>query len=83
MFTITVTELEVEEGIFRSASDPNDKCLCFVRIIEDIDDHLTHPKAWRFIDMMSDDVDNDSQKQLTTLRDDKLKEKLIQDNVFR
>ena len=47
------------------------------------DEHLTHPKAWRFIDMMSDDVDNDSQKQLTTLRDDKLKEKLIQDNVFR
>ena len=33
--------------------------------------------------MMQEDVDSDSQKQLTTLRDNRLRQKLMHDNVFR
>ena len=80
---ILVTGLEVDQGLFQSHVDPNDKCLCFVRIIDDIEKNIDHPKAWRYIDMTDSLVDRDAQQQLTSLRDGKINEKLANENVHR
>ena len=80
---IPVTELEVDQGLFQSPSDPNDKCLCFVRIIDDMENNINHPKAWRYIDMAGSLVDHQAQQQLAALRDEKINGKLANANVHR
>ena len=80
---VSVTELEVDQGLFQSPVDPNDKCLCFVRIISDIEKNIDHPKAWRYIDMTDFLIDHDAQEQLASLRDAKVREKLASENVHR
>ncbi len=82
-FLFLVTELEVEQGLFQSSGDPNDKCLCFVRIIDDINKNTDHPKAWRYTDMTDSLVDQEAQKQLTELRDKMIQQKLSKDNFHR
>ena len=67
-----MTENEIQHGIFRSPGDPDTQCLCFVRIIEDVLSHLSHEKAWRFIDMVGSEVDNEAQQYLSHLRDEKI-----------
>ena len=73
----------MDQGLFQSRVDPNDKCLCFVRIIDDIEKNIDHPKAWRYIDMTDSLVDHDAQQQLASLRDGKINEKLANENVHR
>ena len=81
-----MTESEISNGILKLHDNVTDHCLCFVRIIEDITDHLDHSKAWRFIDMVSADakmIDSEAQTILTQLRDDKLTQKLENFNITR
>ena len=47
----TVTEQEIAKGVFK-VKDANDRCVLFTRTFKDID--LSHPKAWRFIDVDDD-----------------------------
>ena len=53
----------------------------FIRNIENI--NLNHKKAWRFIDMENDVVDEDAQVLLETLKDTTLPECLPEENIFR
>ena len=82
----TVTEDEIFNGILKLSNDVADHCLCFVRIIEDLTDHLDHSKAWRFIDMLSTDskmIDSEAQLILSQLRDEKITQKLQNFNITR
>ncbi|KAL3862495.1 hypothetical protein ACJMK2_008455 [Sinanodonta woodiana] len=76
-YFMSVTEDEIFNGILNFPGDPTEHCLCFVRIIEDLEQNLNHPKAWRFIDMVQENkVDEESQQILSTLRDEKIIQKL-------
>lgn len=80
----SVTEEEIIHGIFNHDSKTSEECLCFVRIIEDIDNHLNHPKAWRFIDMIEGQtVDSEAQNILKRLRDQSIVEKMNFSNIER
>lgn len=46
-------------------ANSEDRCLMFVRDIENI--NLKHKKAWRFIDMDGDEVDQDAQDLMKLL----------------
>ncbi|KAK3582783.1 hypothetical protein CHS0354_035720 [Potamilus streckersoni] len=76
-YFMSVTEDEIFNGILNFPGDPTEHCLCFVRIIEDLEKNLHHPKAWRFIDMIQENkVDEESQQILSSLRDEKINQKL-------
>ncbi len=83
MALFAVTEMEIEQGLFHSPLNANDRCLCFVRIIDDIEKNIDHPKAWRYIDMTESLVDRDAQEQLAQLRDAKISEALAGENLHR
>ena len=86
IYSVTVTEAEIYNGILKLYGDVMDHCLCFVRIIQDIDDHLDHSKAPRFIDMLSSNdkrVDVEAQVILSQLRDEKLTRRLQNINLQR
>ena len=81
-----MTEEEIFNGILKLHDNVTDHCLCFVRIIEDITDHLDHSKAPRFIDMLSSDnkmIDSEAQVILSQLRDEKITQKLKSINIRR
>ena len=56
--------------------------LCFVRRIIDLEHHLDHPLAWKFIDMIGSQTDTDAQRLLVQLRDKTLPQKLGKANIF-
>lgn len=81
-----MTEAEIFNGILKVPDSAADNCLCFVRIIEDITQHLDHSKAWRFIDVMTENprqLDNEAQDILGKLRDEKIVKKLRHFNITR
>ena len=86
-----VTEGEVEMGIFQAPGDPNDHCICFVRIIDDLVDHLTDSLTSRYLDLKQparddndrDCLDEEAQTQLATLRDQRVGKILNKDNVHK
>ncbi|WAR13694.1 NWD2-like protein [Mya arenaria] len=83
-YYMSVTEAEIASGILRLPDSAADHCLCFVRIIEDITNHLDHSKAWRFIDVLTENqraLDNEAQTILGELRDDKIVKKLNNFNI--
>lgn len=81
----TVTEEEIQLGILQVPGDVNKKCLCFVRKIEDLEENNEHHRAVKFLDLIPDtnDIDTDSQDMLSCLRDRKLTEKLSKANIVR
>lgn len=84
--SFTVTEAEIFNGILQLPGSAIDHCLCFVRIIEDMASHLDHEKAWRFIDVLTSDpkaLDDEAQSILSKLRDEKIVEKLQDNNITR
>ena len=81
ILTFSVTEREIERGILK-AKDTKDHCMAYVRHISNV--NLTLLRfARNFIDMAARDVDSEAQKLLTTLRDDKLPQKLPAANIAR
>ncbi|XP_061189796.1 NACHT and WD repeat domain-containing protein 2-like [Saccostrea echinata] len=82
-YFMSVTEEEIEQGILKSPGNPVDHCLCFVRIIEDIDKNLGHSKAWRYIDMTGSTINQEAQKLLNQLREDKLPKVVSKDKIQR
>ena len=71
----------MNHGVLRATADPDKHCMCFVRVIEDIAEHLEHPRVSRFIDLTSDGVDTEAQNSLVSLRDESITRKLK--NVYR
>ena len=70
--------------MLKAGSDVNQHCLCFVRIIQNMEEHLSHPLAWRFIDLTdTNSLDNDAQERLSNLRDNKVIGALNRLNVSR
>ncbi|KAH3755207.1 hypothetical protein DPMN_189897 [Dreissena polymorpha] len=85
-YYMSVTEAEIFNGILKLPDSAADHCLCFVRIIDDITSHLDHSKAWRFIDVMTENpksLDMEAQTILSRLRDEKLVRKLNNFNITR
>ncbi|KAK3582782.1 hypothetical protein CHS0354_035720 [Potamilus streckersoni] len=83
-YFMSVTEDEIFHGILNFPGDPTEHCLCFVRIIEDLEKNLHHQKAWRFIDMIQENkVDEESQQILSSLRDEKIIHKLEDFNITK
>ncbi|KAL3862492.1 hypothetical protein ACJMK2_008453 [Sinanodonta woodiana] len=83
-YFMSVTEDEIFHGILNFPGDPTEHCLCFVRIIEDLEQNLHHQKAWRFIDMVQQNkVDEESQQILSSLRDEKIIRKLEDFNITK
>lgn len=78
-----MTELEVYEGLLKSKTDPSLSCVCFIRIIDDIDKYLDHQMAPRYIDIMEQKVDTLAQLKLTKLRDEEVAKTLTDKNIFR
>ncbi|KAK3105389.1 hypothetical protein FSP39_024054, partial [Pinctada imbricata] len=75
-YFMSVTEEEILHGILQAPGSAPDHCLCFVRMIDDIEEHLDHRLAWRFIDKDGDKVDTEAQKILQSLREEKVPYKL-------
>jgi len=69
--TLKVTNEEVQHGILEQFQKGGDSLACFVRIFDDIEDHLQDPRARDFIDIPwgSEKPDDESQKLLRLLRD--------------
>ncbi len=64
--------------------DPTKHCLAFVRLIQDLEDNLDHPMAWRFIDLdQNGRIDSEVQHRLDQLRDEKLLTFLKSMNLHR
>jgi len=85
LFTISVTNDEVENGILHYKASHEDKCLCFVRIFSDIKDHLKDSEAKNFIDLPwgQDKPDQEAQSLLNDLRDTKVPGVLPAGNIFK
>ncbi|CAF4640102.1 unnamed protein product [Rotaria socialis] len=85
-FFISVTEKEIVNGIL-SASNVNQRTLCFLREIEDIQSHLSDSKASKFIDVNSsnDDepiIDQEAEQLLTRLKYTRIPNALQSNNIF-
>jgi len=86
LFAILVTEKEILNGIL-SASDANQRTLCFLREIEDIHDHLSDSKASKYIDLhYSNDgqpiVDHEAENLLNRLKYKRIPSVLQSNNIF-
>ena len=82
-YFMSVTEDEVRNGVI-AQRDVNAHALCFVRIIDDMHEHLSASKAWRFIDVRAPGLlDDDAQKQLQQLRDELVPAHLQKENIHR
>lgn len=48
-----------------------DGCVCFIRQIEDLEDHLDHSedRVWRYIDISDNIIDIDAKNSLSALKD--------------
>ncbi|CAF3372692.1 unnamed protein product [Rotaria sp. Silwood1] len=85
-FFISVTEKEIVKGIL-SASDANQRTLCFLREIENIHDHLSDRKASKFVDLqyLNDGepiVDNEAEQLLNRLKNKRIPKILQPNNIF-
>lgn len=77
-----MTEKEIIDGIL-SASDANERTLCFFREIVDIRDHLSDEKASKYIDMISSDIDHEAEKLLDRLKNVRLPPALKSSNIYK
>ncbi|OWF43078.1 NACHT and WD repeat domain-containing protein 2-like [Mizuhopecten yessoensis] len=83
-YFMSVTEEEVLQGILKTAGKPKNHCLCFIRIIDDLQFHLRHNKASRFIDMVNQEkVDEEAQEILSNLRDETVFSKMESSNISK
>ncbi|XP_056004736.1 NACHT and WD repeat domain-containing protein 2-like [Ostrea edulis] len=82
-YFMSVTEDEIQQGILKSPGNPAEHCLCFVRIIEDISYNLGHSKAWRYIDMSGNTINQEAQELLDKLREDRLPQFISKDKIQR
>ncbi|CAM4823526.1 unnamed protein product [Rotaria magnacalcarata] len=85
-FFISVTEKEIVNGIL-SASNVNQRTLCFLREIEDIHSHLSDSKASKFIDVnYSNDgepiIDQEAEQLLTRLKHTRIPDVLQSNNIY-
>lgn len=82
------TEKEIYNGILK-LENPNKSALCFIRDIENIEEHLSDRKAERFIDLKTDHktgqkiLDTEAKQLLNELKEKKIPDKLNKDtNIF-
>lgn len=76
---MSVTDREVINGIL-NANDTQAHCLAYIRRINNLNMNMIK-YARNFIDMIGKDKDTEAQKLLSTLRDVKLPQKLIKENI--
>ncbi|CAH1790955.1 unnamed protein product [Owenia fusiformis] len=81
-YFISVTEDEVRNGLFQSP-DPPSECICFIRDITDIEEHLEHKRAQKFVDLDPSAVklDFEAQNMLSEMRDHKINELMKSENI--
>ncbi|CAL1545368.1 unnamed protein product [Lymnaea stagnalis] len=80
-FFMSVTEREVERGILK-ASGVEEHCLAYIREISNMNTTLLRI-ASKFVDFAARSVDNEAQKLLKVLRDERLPKKIPPTNVAR
>ncbi|KAK3802261.1 hypothetical protein RRG08_004547, partial [Elysia crispata] len=80
-FFMSVTEREVEHGILK-ANDVDEHCLAYIRDISNMNTTLLRI-ASKFVDFAARSVDNEAQKLLKILRDEKLPKKMPTSNTAR
>ncbi len=83
---VIVTEKEIVNGIL-SASNANQRTLCFLREIDDIHNHLSDNKASKFIDLnYSNDgkplIDQEAESLLNRLKNIRIPNALQSNNIF-
>ncbi|KAK0046460.1 NACHT and WD repeat domain-containing protein 2 [Biomphalaria pfeifferi] len=80
-FFMSVTEREVERGILKAAN-VEEHCLAYIRDISNMNITLLRI-ASKFVDFAARSVDNEAQKLLKILRDERLPKKIPSSNVAR
>ncbi|KAI6242069.1 NACHT domain-containing protein [Aphelenchoides fujianensis] len=80
-YFMSVTEREVIHGILQ-ANNPNEHCLCYVRQIKNININQTST-ASKFIDIVHKQINQEAQKLLSVLRDERVPEVLRTQNIRR
>lgn len=86
---LTVTHEEIEAGLLLEEENPNMKCLCFIRNIEDLYSNINHHRAAKFIDLLPAEngdpaeIDTEAQERLETLRDNDIPKKLNKENIVK
>jgi hypothetical protein len=83
---IIVTEKEIINGVL-SPSNANQRTLCFLREIVDIHDHISDPKASKFIDLnYSNDgtpmIDQEAEHLLNRLKNVRIPNALQSENIY-
>lgn len=79
-----MTENEISEGILWKEKEAEQTCYCIIRKIEDLDKHITEPKAYRFTDLTANkSLDNEARNLLNKLQQDKLIKSLPQSNLLQ
>ncbi|ELU08907.1 hypothetical protein CAPTEDRAFT_127243, partial [Capitella teleta] len=82
-YFMSVTENEIQHGIFQSSTEAEHTCLCILRNISDIKEHLTERKAPKFIDTIACDVDAEAEDYLQELATHKLSQNLPEANLSK
>ena len=85
LFCSAVTEDEIISGIFNDP-DPNSHCLCYVREMEGVHEHLSDKIAGRYVDVCSSDtgaavIDAEAQALLRDLKSEKIPSHLNSANM--
>ncbi|CAF4750594.1 unnamed protein product [Rotaria sp. Silwood1] len=72
------------DNFFISAKDANERTLCFLREIVDIQNHLSDEKVRKYIDMSSETViDQEAEKLLDRLKNVRIPAVLKSQNIFK
>ena len=73
-FERSVTEYEIQKGMLNAtATDASLNCLCFIRSIVNLKEHLSEPKARQYLDLTDgDELDDEAQSMLAVLQSEKV-----------
>lgn len=86
---ISVTQEEIDIGLFQTPKDPNMTCLCFVREIEHLQENVRHHRTSKFLDLQPTEkgepveMDLDAYERLTILRDQEIPKRLNKENIVK
>ncbi len=78
-----MTHEEVMNGILDAQGIKDDHCVCFVRILENIEDHTDSKITRRYLDVNGKEVDTEAQEWLNKLRDKDVPAQLGKANIIK
>ncbi|KAK2165589.1 hypothetical protein LSH36_48g05020 [Paralvinella palmiformis] len=84
-YFMSVTENEIDHGMMKNKRGQKETCLCIIREIPDIADHLREKKSPKFIDIHqeSHDIDGEAVELMDQLKQQKVKSVISENNLTK